>query len=68
MCSLRRKYVQLYLEWLQLKSKTENSQIREIEEEVDTEVLLLWRYANLSVVIHFFMCSCLIQSGDWSSI
>lgn len=43
MCSLRRKYVQLYLEWLQLKSKTENSQIREIEEEVDTEVLLLWR-------------------------
>eukprot|EP00250_Pteridium_aquilinum_P021886 c25256_g1_i1 orf=924-13886(-) len=43
LCALRRKYVQLYLESLQLKSKTENIQMREIEEEVDTEVLLLWR-------------------------
>ncbi|KAI5061209.1 hypothetical protein GOP47_0023714 [Adiantum capillus-veneris] len=43
MCSLRRKYVQLYLEILQAKPKVENVQLKEIEEEVDTEVLLLWR-------------------------
>ncbi|MCO5593425.1 hypothetical protein L7F22_047439 [Adiantum nelumboides] len=43
MCSLRRKYVNLYLETIQAKPKVDNVQLKEIEEEVDTEVLLLWR-------------------------
>ena len=44
MCSLRRTYVQLYAESLQQKSRTESEQIREIEDKVDLQVLLLWRY------------------------
>lgn len=43
LCCLRRKYVQLYADTLLQKLKTVNKEIREIEEEMDTEVLLLWR-------------------------
>ncbi|KAH7429919.1 hypothetical protein KP509_09G071400 [Ceratopteris richardii] len=43
MCSLRRRYVELYLEKLQGKPMAENVQMKEIEEIVDIEVLLIWR-------------------------
>lgn len=43
LCHLRRKYVQLYAVYLQQIPRLENNEIREIEEELDANVILLWR-------------------------
>ncbi|KAH9312824.1 hypothetical protein KI387_027859, partial [Taxus chinensis] len=43
LCHLRRKYVQLYASFLQQVPRVENKEIREVEEELDAKVILLWR-------------------------
>ncbi|KAG2726780.1 hypothetical protein I3760_01G128300 [Carya illinoinensis] len=43
LCHLRRHYVQLYAVSLQHMSNVNNSEIREIEKDLDSKVLLLWR-------------------------
>ncbi|CAH9120434.1 unnamed protein product [Cuscuta epithymum] len=44
LCSLRRRYVQLYAESLQKLSNVDNSKIRSIEKDLDAKVILLWRF------------------------
>ncbi|XP_044485071.1 uncharacterized protein LOC123210663 isoform X2 [Mangifera indica] len=43
LCQLRRRYVQLYACSLQQSSTVDNSEIREIEADLDSKVILLWR-------------------------
>ncbi|KAM7259519.1 hypothetical protein ACFE04_015260 [Oxalis oulophora] len=43
LCLLRRRYVQLYAASLQHSSNVINSDIREIEKDLDSKVILLWR-------------------------
>ncbi|GAV71650.1 DUF946 domain-containing protein/DUF1162 domain-containing protein/Chorein_N domain-containing protein [Cephalotus follicularis] len=43
LCQLRRRYVQLYAGLLQQSSNVNNSDIREIEKDLDSKVILLWR-------------------------
>ncbi|XP_058093613.1 uncharacterized protein LOC131239768 [Magnolia sinica] len=43
LCQLRRRYIQLYATSLQQLSKAENSEIRHIEKDLDSKVILLWR-------------------------
>jgi hypothetical protein len=47
MCSLRRIYVQLYADSLLRTSITESKQLRDIEDKVDLQVLLLWRFVEV---------------------
>ncbi|KAI3834068.1 hypothetical protein MKX03_035864 [Papaver bracteatum] len=42
LCQLRRRYIQLYASSLQ-QLKVDNSEIREIERDLDSKVILLWR-------------------------
>ncbi|XP_031738035.1 uncharacterized protein LOC101213129 isoform X1 [Cucumis sativus] len=43
LCQLRRRYIQLYAGSLQRMSNTSNNEIREIEKDLDSKVILLWR-------------------------
>ncbi|XP_022721975.1 uncharacterized protein LOC111279261 isoform X3 [Durio zibethinus] len=43
MCQLRRHYIQLYASLLQQSSSVENSEVRDIEKDLDSKVILLWR-------------------------
>ncbi|XP_018509312.2 uncharacterized protein LOC103833252 isoform X4 [Brassica rapa] len=42
-CRLRRRYIQLYANFLQLSSNANNPEMREIEKDLDSKVILLWR-------------------------
>ncbi|KAJ0228735.1 Vacuolar protein sorting-associated protein 13 [Hirschfeldia incana] len=42
-CQLRRRYIQLYANFLQQSSNTNNPEMREIEKDLDSKVILLWR-------------------------
>ena len=44
LCQLRRHYIQLYAGSLQQISNINNSDIRDIEKDLDPKVILLWRY------------------------
>ncbi|KAA8527969.1 hypothetical protein F0562_035162 [Nyssa sinensis] len=44
MCQLRRRYTQLYAGSLQQLSNGNNSEIRDIEKDLDPKVILLWRF------------------------
>lgn len=44
LCHLRRRYVQLYADSLQ-GSDIDNSELKEIEKDLDAKIILLWRYA-----------------------
>ncbi|KAI8561923.1 hypothetical protein RHMOL_Rhmol04G0379800 [Rhododendron molle] len=48
MCQLRRHYVQLYAGSLQQLSSINNSEIRDIEKDLDPKVILLWRQGFLA--------------------
>lgn len=43
MCQLRRRYIQLYASLLQQSSSVDNSEVRDIEKDLDSKVILLWR-------------------------
>ncbi|ONI27903.1 hypothetical protein PRUPE_1G110200 [Prunus persica] len=43
LCQLRRRYIQLYAGSLQHLSNVNNAEIREIEKDLDSKVILLWR-------------------------
>lgn len=43
LCHLRRRYVQLYVVSLQQTSNVNSEEIREIEQDLDSKVILLWR-------------------------
>ncbi|XP_017974971.1 PREDICTED: uncharacterized protein LOC18603726 [Theobroma cacao] len=43
MCQLRRRYIHLYASLLQQLSNVDNSEIRDIEKDLDSKVILLWR-------------------------
>ncbi|KAL0457540.1 UNVERIFIED_CONTAM: Vacuolar protein sorting-associated protein 13 [Sesamum latifolium] len=43
LCHLRRRYVQLYADSLQ-RLNADNSEIRDIEKDLDPKVILLWRF------------------------
>ncbi|KAL3505576.1 hypothetical protein ACH5RR_030958 [Cinchona calisaya] len=43
LCNLRRRYIQLYASSLQQSSNVDNSEIRDIEKDLDLKVILLWR-------------------------
>ncbi|KAG2314342.1 hypothetical protein Bca52824_017464 [Brassica carinata] len=42
-CQLRRRYIQLYANFLQQSSNANNPEMREIEKDLDSKVILLWR-------------------------
>ncbi|PTQ34792.1 hypothetical protein MARPO_0076s0036 [Marchantia polymorpha] len=42
-CERRRKYVRLYAAYLQQSPKVDNQEIRDMDKELDAEVVLLWR-------------------------
>ncbi|CAI9779714.1 unnamed protein product [Fraxinus pennsylvanica] len=44
LCHLRRLYVQLYANYLQQLLNLDNSEIRDIERDLDPKVILLWRF------------------------
>jgi hypothetical protein len=46
-CRMRRKYVQLYASCLHQSFKVDNQEIRDMEKDLDLEVILLWRSAHL---------------------
>jgi hypothetical protein len=46
LCGLRRKYVQLYASCLQQSFKVDNQEIKDMEKELDFDVILLWRFAS----------------------
>lgn len=46
-CRKRRKYVQLYATCSHRSFKVDNQEIRDMERDVDVEVILLWRLAIL---------------------
>ncbi|XVE82332.1 hypothetical protein DITRI_Ditri15bG0139900 [Diplodiscus trichospermus] len=43
MCQLRRRYIHLYAGLLQQSSSIDNSEVRDIEKDLDSKVILLWR-------------------------
>lgn len=43
LCQLRRRYIQLYAGFLQHLTNVDNAEIREIEKDLDSKVILLWR-------------------------
>ncbi|XP_077211040.1 calcium-dependent lipid-binding family protein isoform X2 [Tasmannia lanceolata] len=43
LCQLRRHYIQLYASFLQQSSKVYTSEIRQMERDLDSKVILLWR-------------------------
>lgn len=43
LCQLRRRYIQLYATSLQQSSNISNPEMREIEKDLDSKVILLWR-------------------------
>ncbi|GMI70230.1 hypothetical protein like AT1G48090 [Hibiscus trionum] len=43
MCKLRRRYVRLYASLLQQSSSVDKSEVRDIEKDLDSKVILLWR-------------------------
>uniref|UniRef100_A0A7N0UXF0 PH domain-containing protein n=1 Tax=Kalanchoe fedtschenkoi TaxID=63787 RepID=A0A7N0UXF0_KALFE len=43
MCQLRRRYIQLYANLLQQVANANTSELREIEKDLDSKVILLWR-------------------------
>ncbi|KAL6002802.1 hypothetical protein ACLOJK_023024 [Asimina triloba] len=43
LCQLRRRYIQLYAAYLQQLSNVEISEIRKVEKDLDSKVILLWR-------------------------
>ncbi|KAF6156504.1 hypothetical protein GIB67_011305 [Kingdonia uniflora] len=43
LCQLRRRYIQFYATFLQQLSKVDNHEMREIEKDLDSKVILLWR-------------------------
>ncbi|PRQ39555.1 putative vacuolar protein sorting-associated protein [Rosa chinensis] len=43
LCQLRRRYIQLYVGFLQHLTNVDNAEIREIEKDLDPKVILLWR-------------------------
>ncbi|XWS14258.1 hypothetical protein CRYUN_Cryun36dG0107400 [Craigia yunnanensis] len=43
MCQLRRRYIHLYACLLQPSSSVDNSEVRDIEKDLDSKVILLWR-------------------------
>ncbi|CAN8243432.1 unnamed protein product, partial [Cochlearia groenlandica] len=43
LCQLRRRYIQLYANFLQQPSNANNPEMREIEKDLDSKVILLWR-------------------------
>ncbi|XP_050374958.1 uncharacterized protein LOC126792594 [Argentina anserina] len=43
LCQLRRRYIQLYAGFLQHPTNVDNAEIREIEKDLDSKVILLWR-------------------------
>ncbi|CAK9318446.1 unnamed protein product [Citrullus colocynthis] len=47
LCQLRRRYIQLYAGSLQRLSNTSNSEIREIEKDLDSKVILLWSIGKM---------------------
>jgi hypothetical protein len=47
LCQLRRHYVQLYAAMLQQSSNASTSELREMEKDLDSKVILLWRYTEL---------------------
>jgi hypothetical protein len=46
-CHKRRKYVQLYASCLHQGFKVDNQEIKDMEKDLDIEVILLWRLAFL---------------------
>ncbi len=55
LCGLRRKYVQLYASCLQQSFKVDNQEIKDMEKELDFDVILLWRFASC-----FHMSGCFV--------
>lgn len=51
LCQLRRRYIQLYASFLQQLCEVDVFEMREIEKDLDSKVILLWRYAALSLSI-----------------
>ncbi|KAI5415493.1 hypothetical protein KIW84_040789 [Lathyrus oleraceus] len=51
LCQRRRRYVQLYVASLQQSSNVNLLEIREIEKDLDSKVILLWRSVLLLMVI-----------------
>ncbi|KAK1592022.1 hypothetical protein Q3G72_017885 [Acer saccharum] len=49
LCQHRRRYIQLYASFLQQSSTINKSEMREIEKDLDSKVILLWRYAGLDL-------------------
>ncbi|KAK7264764.1 hypothetical protein RJT34_32374 [Clitoria ternatea] len=45
LCQRRRQYIQLYMASLQNSSNVNHTEIREIEKDLDSKVILLWREA-----------------------
>ncbi|KAK8499441.1 hypothetical protein V6N12_012495 [Hibiscus sabdariffa] len=43
MCKLRRRYVHLYASLLQQSSSVDKSEVRDIEKDINSKVILLWR-------------------------
>ncbi|CAN6447305.1 unnamed protein product [Victoria cruziana] len=43
LCHLRRRYVQLYANFLQQISLADNAEMRKIERDLDSKIILLWR-------------------------
>ncbi|KAK7348007.1 hypothetical protein VNO80_22555 [Phaseolus coccineus] len=43
LCQCRRQYIQLYVAFLQQSSNVNHTEIREIEKDLDSKVILLWR-------------------------
>ncbi|KAL5782083.1 hypothetical protein ACOSP7_007112 [Xanthoceras sorbifolium] len=43
LCQLRQRYIQLYASFLQQSSTINKSEMREIEKDLDSKVILLWR-------------------------
>lgn len=46
-CRKRRKYVQLYASCLHHSFKVDNQEIKDMEKDLDIEVILFWRLAFL---------------------
>ncbi|WVZ12338.1 hypothetical protein V8G54_016868 [Vigna mungo] len=43
LCQCRRRYIQMYVDFLQQSSNVNRTEIREIEKDLDSKVILLWR-------------------------
>lgn len=60
-CRMRRKYVQLYASCLHQSFKVDNQEIRDMEKDLDVEVILLWRSAHLLWMFLSLFIPCRLQ-------